>query len=156
MTELTELNSLLQTKGQNKTMLVSELTVQLNWQAAVDLDLMAFYRTKSGKTGGVYSSLYSEGGEGSLDRFPFIKLSGDAGVQSNHESKQETLTIKKFDELTEIYLVAINFTDASRNQKSSFSKFDGRVEVSNENNEKISVLLGMSARLFVAFVLNNF
>ena len=42
--------------------------VTLQWTAAVDLDLMAFYKTKDGRVGGIYSDNYAGG---SLGRCPF-------------------------------------------------------------------------------------
>ena len=57
-----------------------QINVSLVWNAAVDLDLMAFYRTRDGRTGGIYSDNYQGGSLGALDAFPYIQLSGDAGV----------------------------------------------------------------------------
>jgi tellurite resistance protein TerA len=128
-------------RGAQKNMFVSELTVKLSWHADVDLDLMAFYKTKSGEVGGVYSSMYSDSGQGSLTKFPYMMLDQDAGVGGGAGEKVETLKIKQFDEMAEIYFVAMNFTDASRNASSAFSQFDGRVEVSNEKGESITVVL---------------
>jgi len=41
---------------------------------------MAFYKTKDGRTGGVYSDNYAGGSLGDLNGFPYIELSGDEGV----------------------------------------------------------------------------
>jgi uncharacterized protein involved in tellurium resistance len=103
---------------------------------------MAFYKTKEGEVGGVYSSLYSDKGPGSLSEFPYMQLQGDAGVLGDQSGrKEEILKISKFDHIEELYLVAVNFTDAARNQSSSFAQFDGRVEVSNEEGKTITVVL---------------
>jgi tellurite resistance protein TerA len=128
-------------KGSQKYMLISELKVQLSWTANVDLDLMAFYKCKNGDSGGVYSDMYSDHGTGSLTNFPFMQLDQDAGVGAGEGSKVETLTIKRFDEIAEIYLVAMNFTDASADRKSKFTQFDGIIEVSNEKDENFKVFL---------------
>ena len=136
-------DELLANKGDQKHLFVSGLTVQLSWHADVDLDLMAFYKTKSGESGGVYSSMYADGGQGKLGSFPFMQLDHDAGVggSTDDSEKIETLKIENLDEIAELYLVAINFTDASRNQKSEFASFDGRVQVSNEKGESFTVVL---------------
>jgi len=42
----------------------NQLKVSLIWTSAVDLDLMAFCKTKDGRTGGVYSDNYSGGSLG--------------------------------------------------------------------------------------------
>ena len=112
--------NLLANQGDQKHLFVSGLTVQLTWHANVDLDLMAFYKTKSGDTGGVYSSMYADGGQGDLQSFPFMQLDHDAGVGGDQDQleKSETLKIDRFDDISELYLVAVNFTDASQNQTS--------------------------------------
>lgn len=136
-------DELLTSKGDKKHLFVSGLTVNLSWHADVDLDLMAFYKTKTGDTGGIYSSMYADGGQGDLNSFPFMQLDHDAGVggSSNDSEKVETLKIAKLDNISELYLVAVNFTDASRNQKSEFASFDGRVTVTNEEGDAITVVL---------------
>ena len=144
MSDLSEVDSLLSHQGDSqKILFVNELTVTLSWHAQVDLDLMAFYKTHSGDIGGVYSSMYAEGGQGSLDAFPYMVLSDDAGVGATggDEEKQEILQIKTLEEIAELYLVAINFTDASHNRQSEFASFDGRVTVRNEEGKEISVVL---------------
>ena len=144
MSDISEVESLLSSQGDSqKVLFVNELTVTLSWHAQVDLDLMAFYKTRSGEIGGVYSSMYAEGGQGGLDSFPYMQLSGDAGVGAagGDEEKQETLQIKTLDEIAELYLVAMNFTDASQNRQSEFASFDGRVTVRNEEGKEITVVL---------------
>jgi uncharacterized protein involved in tellurium resistance len=136
-------DAILSQQGDQRHLFVSGLSAELSWHADVDLDLMAFYRTKSGDVGGVYSSMYAEGGQGSLSNFPYMQLDQDAGVggSDDDEEKRETLKISKFDDIAELYLVAINFTDASRNQASEFASFDGRVTLKNERGEELTVVL---------------
>lgn len=144
MSDLSSLENLLSTSGSSQeVMFAQELTVTLSWYAAVDLDLMAFYRTQSGAVGGVYSSMYAQGGQGDLNAFPHMKLDQDAGVGAggDGQEKRETLKIKSLDQITQLYLVAVNFTDASRNQASEFASFDGRVCVTNEKGDEINVVL---------------
>lgn len=118
-----------------------QLKVSLIWTAPVDLDLMAFYKTKDGQTGGVYSDNYSGGGLGDLNAFPFIQLSGDAGVGATGGDKQEELRVTKLDDLAELYIVALNFTDASSGASRVFSQYDARVEVVNDRGEQFVVPL---------------
>ena len=136
-------------RGSSDHMMVSELKVSLSWTANVDLDLMAFYKTKSGDEGGVYSSMYSvktEGaGQGSLKRFPFMELDQDAGVGAQGGDQTETLKIKTLDEITELYLVAVNFTDAAQDKRSAFADFDGRVIIENEKGQRATIVLASTA-----------
>ncbi len=143
---MADLNAIeLTERGSKQSMMVSDLTATLSWHAPVDLDLMAFYRTKSGDVGGVYSNLYSDTGAGALDAFPFMQLGEDAGVVANKRGdraeKRETLRIKRLDDIAELYLVAMNFTDAARNHASSFVEFDGRVEIEASDGQRVTVVL---------------
>jgi uncharacterized protein involved in tellurium resistance len=131
--------------GSQDHMMVSELTVTLSWNAAVDLDLMAFYQTKSGESGGVYSELYSEGGQGNLNAFPYMQLDQDAGLSEDEGASRETLKIKTLDEISSLYLVAMNFSDAAYNKESSFASFDGQVTIENEKGQKVTVVLASQA-----------
>ena len=65
----------------------NQLKVSLIWTSAVDLDLMAFYKTKDGRTEGVYSDNYSGGNMGTLNSFPFMQLSGDDAAREKINSK---------------------------------------------------------------------
>lgn len=136
----------LSARGSKQHMMVSELTVKLVWHARVDLDLMAFYRTKSGDVGAVHSALYaSQSAQGSLTQFPYMELGEDAGVIADRSGdsaqKTETLRIKRMDDIAEIYLVAMNFTDAARNRASAFVEFDGRVEIEGSDGQRVTVVL---------------
>jgi tellurite resistance protein TerA len=136
-------DSLLANQGDQRHLFVNGLSVQLSWHADVDLDLMAFYKTKSGESGGVYSSMYADNGQGSLTTFPYMQLDQDAGVAGDQTDleKVETLKIEKLDDIAELYLVAVNFTDASQNKKSEFASFDGKVTLKNEKDEEFTVVL---------------
>ncbi len=118
-----------------------QLKVSLIWTSAVDLDLMAFYKTKDGKTGGVYSDNYSGGSLGNLNQFPFIQLSGDEGVGAVGGDNREELIIVKLDEFEELFIVALNFTDASHNSNKVFANYDARIEVVSDKGEKHTVML---------------
>ena len=103
-----------------------QMKVSLIWTAAVDLDLMAFYKTRDGKTGGIWSKNYAGGSYGDLNGFPFIQLSGDAGVGASSGDKREELRIAKLDDFEELYIVAVNFTDAIAGSGRTFSNYDAR------------------------------
>jgi uncharacterized protein involved in tellurium resistance len=113
---------------------LDNMTVHLTWHADVDLDLMAFYEAKNGKVGALYSTNYSNGDMGRLDAFPFMKLSEDAGFKGGQRSsKQEELKIAKFSEIKTLYLVAVNFTQASQKKEQKFSEYDAMIELSSSD-----------------------
>lgn len=113
----------------------SQLKVSLIWSSAVDLDLMAFYKKKDGFVGGVYSENYSGGSLGDLNRFPFMQLSGDAGVGAIGGNNREEMRITKLEDIEELYIVAVNFTDAVSGENKTFSNYDARVEVQTDKGE---------------------
>lgn len=128
-------------KGDEAYISVKQLVATLKWTAPVDLDLMAFYKAKDGKVGGVFSDNYAGGSMGSLNVFPFIQLSEDAGVGATGGANEETLRITKLDDLEELYICTVNFTDASRKQNSRFSNYDAEVSVIDDKGESIAVPL---------------
>lgn len=131
----------LKQKGTNAALgAFKQLKVSLIWTSAVDLDLMAFYKTKDGKTGGVYSDNYAGGSFGDLNQFPFIQLSGDEGVGAVGGDNQEDLRIAKLDDFEELNIVAVNFTDASSDTNKVFADYDARVEVTTDRGDRKSVV----------------
>jgi len=118
-----------------------QLKVSLIWTSAVDLDLMAFYKTKDGRVGGIYSENYAGGTLGDLNQFPFIQLSGDEGVGAKSGDNREELRIVKLDGFEELYICALNFTDASSGADKVFANYDARVEVVNDRGENHRVAL---------------
>ena len=118
-----------------------QIKVALIWTSAVDLDLMAFYKTKDGRTGGVYSDNYSGGSLGDLNAFPFIELSGDEGVGAAGGSKREEMRISKLDDFEALYICALNFTDATAGANRTFADYDARVEVVTDRGEQHVVAL---------------
>lgn len=112
-----------------------QLKVALIWTSAVDLDLMAFYKTKTGQTGGVYSDNYAGGSLGDLNTFPFIQLSGDEGVGATGGDNREEMRICNLDQVEELCICALNFTDASQGSNKVFADYDARVEVETDRGD---------------------
>lgn len=118
-----------------------QIKLSLVWTSAVDLDLMAFYKAKDGKTGGVYSDNYTGGSLGNLNEFPFIQLSGDEGVGAVGGDNREEMRIMKLDDFEELYICALNFTDASSGVNNVFAEYDARVEILTDKGESHTVAL---------------
>ena len=110
---------------------VTQLMCTLNWTSDVDLDLMAFYTTKGddGKVGGVFTSHITGGSMGDLNAPPFMQLSGDAGVGAQGGENEEVLRIAKLENIKELYLVALNYTDAINGSEKTFSNYNGKIAV---------------------------
>ncbi len=142
----------LKQKGEEAYLPIRQLLVKLKWHSAVDLDLMAFYKTKDGRVGGIYSENYAGGSLGNLNQFPFIQLSGDAGVGDTAGENEESLRITKIDDMETIYICTINFSDASQGKYSSFSQYDGYVEIIDDTGESFGVPLNSTERGTVAII----
>ncbi|MBF0606856.1 MAG: stress response protein [Candidatus Magnetobacterium sp. LHC-1] len=142
----------LKKKGEEAYLSLKQLKVTLKWSAAVDLDLMAFYKSKDGRVGGVFSDNYAGGSMGELNSFPFIALSADAGVGSKGGDNEEELRITRLDDMAEVYICTINFTDASKNKSSTFSNYDGHVQIVDDKGESVAVPLNSTQPGTVAVI----
>ncbi len=139
-------------KNEEAYVSVKQLMVTLKWTAAVDLDLMAFYKTRDGQEGGVFSDNYPGGTLGSLNVFPFIELSGDEGIGGTGGDNEEVIRITKLDDMAELYIVTINYDDATKSKPSTFSNYDGSVVVMNDQGEAVEVPLNSTNKGHVAVV----
>lgn len=147
----------LKSKGESVNLpTVEQLKVTLGWSSSVDLDLMAFFERKGGGFGGVYSDQISGDASslGNLNAFPFIELSGDAGVGKAAEGEEtEELKITNLGEISKLYLVALNYTGAkSKDATASFSSYNGHVAVVDEKGNNFDVPLGAVEKGTVAHI----
>lgn len=140
MTEI-KAKVVLKQKGEEAFVPVKQLMVQLKWTQSVDLDLMAFYKTKDGQAGGVFSDQYPGGNRGDLNAMPFMQLDQDAGVGATGGENQETLRITKLDDLQEVYICTLNYTDAVAGKEVSFADYDGHVMLMDDTGESFGVPL---------------
>ena len=143
---------ILKKKGEEAFISLKQLMVKLQWTAGVDLDLMAFYESKNGQVGAVFSNNYAGGNMGSLNSFPYIQLSGDAGVGATGGNNEETLRITKLDDLAQLYICTINFTEAKAKQNTAFNRYDARVLIVDDTGEAIAVPLDSQTPGTVAII----
>lgn len=142
----------LKNSGEEAYVSVKQLRATLKWTAAVDLDLMVFYKAKDGKVGGVFSDNYAGGTMGNLNTFPFIMLSQDAGVGAKGGENEEDVRITKLDDMAELYICTLNFTDASQNRAASFSRYDAHIVVADDRGESVGVPLDSTQNGTVAVI----
>ncbi len=128
------------------------LMINLNWTAKVDMDLMAFYRTKDGQAGGIFSDRYPGGSLGSIDNFPFIELSGDEGIGISTDQNDEVIYIGRLDHLAELYIVSLNYTDAVEKKLTPFKDYDGTAILLNDRGESAEIRLNSPDKGNVAVV----
>ena len=150
-------NITLNEKGQETDIPLEQLQVTLKWTKGVDLDLMAFFKTKDGRTGGVVSEQIPGGTLGSLDNFPYIQHSGDEGIEEESGDNQEQIIISKLDDMAEIFICALNYTDASEGKDVTFSEYDGGVVVLDDKGHSIGIPLDATDKGYIAIIgkINN-
>ncbi len=131
----------LKQKGEEAFVPIKQLMVQLNWTQGVDLDLLAFYKTKDGRVGGVFSDQYPGGSRGDLNAFPYIQLDKDAGVGGAGGDHAECMRITRLDDMAEVFICALNYTDAVAGREISFAAYDGHVMLMDDTGESFGVPL---------------
>ncbi len=116
---------------------LSIIHVKLQWTKAVDLDLHAFYKTKSGQFGHVYF-----GNKGELNHEPYILLDQDAGVGNTAGNNEENLKIKNLPHFSSIIIATNIFRFLGfLNQGDHFAKYDGRVILQTDAGQEVTVPL---------------
>lgn len=106
---------------------INKINIRLQWTAAVDLDLHAFYRTKSGQEKHVYFGHREE---------PDITLDTDAGIGDRGGQNEENITITLLSGFEEIIFATKIFMKGG-----SYADYDGRVAVQTNNGDDIIVPL---------------
>ena len=122
----------LKAKGDEAYISLKQLLVKLSWTAAVDLDLLAFYRAKDGRTGAVY---YAE--KGNMNEFPNMALDEDMGVGDVGGANEENLRITQLDEMSDVLIV----TGIYNKPDSNFGQYDAVVTLTTDAGDNLEVPL---------------
>lgn len=116
---------------------LNRIQVHMTWTTGVDLDLHAFYRTKTEKNGQVYFA-----DKGNAEKFPFIALDQDAGVGNTSGKNEEKLVITSLEQM-DLILIAVNifrfFGFLSKGD--NFARYDGKVSLKTDAGDDIEVPL---------------
>lgn len=92
------------------------LTATMTWAKGADFDLAAWFLTKDGRSGLVYygnrEAKDAQGFMQSLQAFPFMKLSADAGRGDTEGAggNAEELVIASLDRFEKVFLIAWDYT----------------------------------------------
>ena len=124
----------------------NKMIVKLNWtlqdvgngKLGPDFDLMAYYKCKDGKEGGICSSGYNQNAAdmGFLDKFPWMVLDKDDKAEGNSkvgDPADEQMKISNLDEYNTVYVCVINYEDALEGKKASFGSYNGFVTVQTDS-----------------------
>jgi hypothetical protein len=146
------------------------IIVTLSWSTETDLDLCAFFKTKKGNEGGVFSNEYRgrKSDLGFLDKFPFIKHSGDDKEPVLGATSSEEIKIANLDEMESVYILIVNYTAALEEESVTFAEHSGKlvlrsdiedqsdleIEI-NSNDEGQIYYVGKISKDSNAFTLSN-
>lgn len=132
----------LRRKGESAPFTFNEkLQIEMVWSTETDLDLCVFFKTKDGEEGGVFSNEYRQNIDdmGSLDKFPFIKHSGDEKQPRPGGESNEQIKVKSIDTLSELFIVVVNYDAAIDNKNVTFNEHKGRVEITTDTGDNFDV-----------------
>ena len=125
---------------------VKQVLAKLQWNTNVDLDFMCFIEKKDGSKFALYTDVLSKNSKtmGDLNAFPFMTLSGDAGIGGNvaDGGNVEVMKIAKIsDEVAKARLVAFNYTAASTSKPAQFKPLNAKVSIVDDKGESYDALL---------------
>lgn len=132
----------LRRKGESAPFTFNEkLQIEMVWSTETDLDLCVFWKTKDGQEGGVFSNEYRQNIDdmGTLDKFPFIKHSGDDKAPRPGSESNEQIKVKSIDTLSELFIVVVNYDAAIDNKNVTFNEHKGRVEITTDTGDNFEV-----------------
>jgi len=132
----------LRRKGESAPFTFNEkLQIEMVWSTETDLDLCVFWKTKDGQEGGVFSNEYRQNNDdmGTLDKFPFIKHSGDEKAPRPGGESNEQIKVKSIDTLSELFIVVVNYEAAIDNKNVTFNEHKGRVEITTDTGDNFEV-----------------
>lgn len=128
---------------------IEGLLCDLLWQTEVDLDAMAFIEKKDGSTTAIVTDAITKDPKtmGDLNTFPFMNLSGDAGIGGAvaDGGNKETIRIAKIDpDVSKVRIGVFNYTDRQKSN-ATFKPYNAKVQIVNEKGEAQIVELNSDA-----------
>ena len=123
------------------------IVVTLSWATETDLDLCIFFKTTDGKEGGIFSNEYRgrKSDLGFLDKFPFIKHSGDAKEPVPGAASSEEIKIAKLDDIESAYILVVNYTAALEEESVTFSEHSGKLVLRSDNKDQADLEIDVNS-----------
>lgn len=143
-----------QLKAKHESALISnnfkQLMVSMRWTTPVDFDIFAVYQTQTGRLGIIY---YADMGD--LNKFPYIQLSGDEGVNDTGGDNEETLVISNLTEMKYVWICCWDYQQVIKQTQGRFDNCDLSITVidDGENSGGIQIPLVDHSRGNTALVL---
>lgn len=120
------------------------IDIDLRWLSEADFEFCLFWKTKDGKTGGVFSINSNKDCFGSLYKFPFIQIVGDQKPPGQGEESFEQIIVTNIDDLSELYIVVINYDAAFEHKNVTFYEHNAHVQIKTDTSECFEILLDSS------------
>ncbi len=147
----------LKQKGETSAIDASQpLTVSMSWTTAADFDLAAAYETNTGKQGIVYF-----GDRGSLEKFPYMMLSEDQGVDDTVDDSdginEEELQIIRLDHMKYVWIFCWDYNMVRRGQSARFNDSDVKLTIIDvfANSVSVSIDTGDSGNVCCIATIDN-
>jgi len=117
------------------------IKITLTWSTDTDLDLCAFYKTKDGKEGGIFSNEYrgKKSDLGDISKFPFILHSGDEKEPVEGAESSEEIKIAKLDDMESLHLCVVNFTAAQEELSVTFKEHSGKLQLLSDTGDNLEI-----------------
>jgi hypothetical protein len=123
------------------------IIVKLSWSTETDLDLCAFFKTKNGNEGGVFSNEYRgrKSDLGFLDKFPFIKHSGDDKEPVPGAVSSEEIKIANLDDMDSVYILIVNYSAALDEASVTFAEHSGKLVLRSDIEDQSDLEIDISS-----------
>lgn len=143
----------LKQKGQEAQLgSIKQFMVTLKWTSAADFDLAAAYEAKDGRLGMVYF-----GEKGDMNAFPFMQLSGDAGVGDAGGDNQEDMRVMKIDDMKFIWVICWDYGAVQAGGPARFAGSDVVVSLMDDTgtNHAVSLNTGDTGNICIVATVDN-
>jgi len=121
-------------KGSEAFIPLTQLMVTMKWTTDADFDLAAIYEGKDGKIGMVYYNTL-----GDLNTFPYMALSGDAGVGDKGGDNEETMRIVQLDEMNKVWILCWDYGMVQKGKPARFEQSDVTLTVLDNTGKEFSI-----------------
>ena len=131
---------------------IKQFMVTLKWTSAIDFDLSAMYLTKTGKVAMIYF-----GDEGDLNQFPFMQLSGDAGVGDTGGDNEEELRVVSISDMDKIWVIVWDYEAIQKGTPARFAESDLSITFMDDagTNHKITLDNNNLANVSIIATIDN-
>ena len=143
----------LKTKGEEAFVPVKGLVGKLTWTHGADFDLAVLFEPRTGEAGLVY---FGDKGK-DLNTFPYMVLSGDAGVGDRAGNNEEVVKIGKLDDMKKIHVLCWDYKAVQGGTKARCAGTDVKLTITDDQGQTYAVKLdtGETANVAIVATIDN-